>query len=403
MPAIDFLAARHENDIVLLGFKSHHAEYNGGMEHRLFAPLLSFLASSRLTDSEDLSAANVTAWRLLRGPYLHDTYASWCLAETGPGDWRLVQPWMDSEIISRDVLEPFYADPYAEVWDAKDDSSPPEAFFLKPRSHQFAPPRLAEGEESLSAEIRVRADALLERVRTQHPAAVDRLLRPTPNQIHRRHALCIETVQGHEWREKVESFLGPFPDWSLRAYGIEYHNTPGRREGKDLYFVAHNAEEIAGIIKLGADGHWAYSVGYVSVAPGFRGKGLSRHLYTTALARCAADGRVLVRSTPGDRTPPEVTAAYDRLVQGAPVLHTASNGPLCLGLQKCFKTGRSYADLVAALKPACDDVLPSHAQRLARKSDSLCWEENEAKRVKHAAAFEAVWKPSPSVPRKLKY
>lgn len=367
------------------------------MEHYLLAPLYSLIQKERPQDPDELSAANLVALRLLTGPYLGRSYASWGIANVGAGNWCLAQEW-DNEVIDRDALEPFHRSWYGH--DEYDEDQAKDIYAVDPPRHVNRINELQSGEDHVPQPIRDRADAMLERLRALHPEAVSQLLSPTAEQLQRRQDIQVVAVRGRQFSEHLRPIIGDWADWSLRAYGIKYHN-PSYTSGEDFYFLAHNGTEVCGVMKLGTARGWGYGVSFVSVSPGFRGQGLSLRLYEAAIAQCLEDGKALIRSDPGEGTPPQATLAYDRLVKASPVIHTSSNGALTYPLQQVFEKGWPYATLVERLKDVCDEAIPSPERRMERYTGSFDYEAAQAFREKHAAVFDELLKGPPSLaPRK---
>ena len=345
--------------------------YTGWMEQKLLYPLLDVLAKERKQDRHDLTAANIVAYRMLRSPYLGQTYASYYLAQTAPGDWRLFQDWR-GEAKDRDPMIAFYRDCYMEV---DDGESLPDVFIAQPQARTIARPVPINGEDGIDGTLRARADALLERVRAAHPEALQRLLEPTQEQTQQRYDLPIVEIDSRQIGAFMREKLGDFYDGSLKSSGIDYH-TPDHFTHKSIYLVACNEDEVAGMLKLGTSRAWGYGLSYVSVAPGFRGQGLSKRLYQQALDICERDRRVFIRSQPGEFTQdnPNITASYDHLVRQSAVLHTDSESPFLRLFQTCVESGMDYATMLERFKSHCDAAIPSLADR---KAGSLSWQRRQ--------------------------
>lgn len=341
------------------------------MEQKLLYPLLDTLAKERRQDAADLSAANIVAWRMLRSPYLGDTYASYYLAQTAPGDWRLFQDW-HGEAKDRDPLSTFYYDGYMEY---EDDETPPDIFVVHPRKRTIDRPQPIQAEEGIDAALLAYADQLMERVYFAYPAALQRLFSPTLEQQRRRQELSIVEVDGSDLGQFLRSKLGDFYDGSLKSSGIDYHS-PHHFSHKSLYLVACNDDEVAGVLKLGASRSWGYGLSYVSVAPGFRQQGLSKQLYQRALDVCERDQRVFVRSSPGEftRDHPSITASYDRMVKASPALHADTESPFLRLFETCIEKGMDYAQMRERFKPHCDAATPTLADRQAGRPD---WQQRQ--------------------------
>lgn len=367
-------------------------------EHPLLAPLYQVLAYQRQDSPEAISAANVVAQRLLQSPYLGQTYQDWHLVERAPGEWRLVQYAPGGQVFDRDPLLPFYRDALQE----EPLHVPVDRFVLSPRPETLPIPNQPPSQAHLSADVTARAQALLEQVFQANPTAMGRLLSPSPTQLEQRQRLQVDALHPKDLQETLYRLLGPLHDASLRAYGIDYHTAPSySTPDTTLYLLAHNGEEVAGLMKLGTSSGWGYGVGYICVAPGFRNQGLSQRLYQAAIDRCLADDKVLIRSDPGDQTPRQATLVYDRLILGSPVLHTTFHSPAEQGFKLLHDNGVPYGQWMEALKAACDAAVRTPEQRQA--GDHVASQQQRNDWVeRYGAAFEGLLKdlqPKPRRPR----
>lgn len=346
------------------------------MEHRLLSPLTEVILMDRLSDPGDLSAANIVAYRLLRGAYLGETYASYQLAEIAPDEWRLFQDWR-GDAQPRDPMRPFYESPYMDV-----DEDRKDQFIVQPRPMQVRDCDLTfiQGEEGISSEIRARADALMDRVLQHAPGKVQRLLDPALEHVQARKDLRIDVfTDTGELADMLRDKLGDGMDWSLRSYGIDYHSF-GHFSHKSVFLVATNADEVAGMLKLGANEPGSYVLSYVSVAPGFREQGLSKALYARAIDLCQRDERVLIRSQPGEftRQHPIITLSYDKMVKESHVLHADSESPFRFLFKTSLERGMTYAQMLARYKPDCDAAVPSPEDR--NTGLPMTWQQREVER-----------------------
>ena len=370
-------------------------------QHPHLAPLLRLLAQERRTHPDELSAANVVAHRLLQGPYLRPSHADWHLVEVAEQEWRLAQRLPDGQWARRDPLEPFYPDDY---WHPGLESDQNSDHFSVQSRRESRPIQTWEPipAPSLSPAVAQAAQGLLERLVRFDPDTLQRLLNPTPKHLEKRQSLIIECLNAHHLNTFLLTHLGEGADLSLRAHGIDYHIAPSfQTPDSTLFLLAHNGEDVAGLMKLGAGTGWGYGVGYVCVAPGFRHQGLSQRLYQAAIERCLADEKVLIRSDPGDQTPPQATLAYDRLVLASPVLHTTFHSPAENGFKLLHDKGVPYEQWCEALKPACDAAVRTPEQRL--QGDHVAsYQQRKDWVEQHGSAFDALLKdpqPKPRRPR----
>lgn len=370
-------------------------------QHPHLAPLHRLLAQERRTHPDDLSAANVVAHRLLQGPYLRPSHADWHLVEVAEQEWRLAQRLPDGQWARRDPLEPFYPDDY---WHPDLDSNQnSDHFSVQPRRETLPVQAWETGPAPvLSPAVEQAAQGLLDRLTRFSPDALQRLLEPTTEQLAQRRALALECLSARDLNAFLIERLGEGADLSLRAHGIDYHTAPSfQTPSTTLFLVAHNGEDVAGLMKLGNGSGWGYGVGYVCVAPGFRNQRLSLRLYQAAIARCLQDQKVLIRSDPGDQTPPQATLAYDRLVLNSPVLHTTFHSPAEQGFRLLHEKGIPYQQWLDALKPACDAAVRTPQQRM-EGHHMASYQQRKDWVAQHGSAFDGLLKdpqPKPRRPR----
>ena len=371
-------------------------------QHRILAPLYELLAEERRTESEDITAANLVAWRLLHGPFLGGNHEAWHLVEVAQGEWRLMQDYRNGhEWIEQDPLNAYYADPYGD-YDEDDEDAPVRDFFeLDARRRDpwkwGQPRRLMADESDLPSEVVARADALLERLSARAPQFTARLLSPTEEQQAERQDIRIECLDALDLQDKLRELLGDYHDSSMRSYGMEYYSAPSWARDKDraeFHFLAHNGEELCGMLKLAEYNPWSYSLSYVAVAPGFRGQGLSQKLYEKAIERCIADRRVLSRTEPGNDTPLAATLAYDRLIARFPVIQTAREST-AWALEQLHQAGVPYERLFD-IKDALDAHVPTPEQRA--EGNARSYRAHEDWKAEHMATIDALiaeYQPKP--------
>ena len=310
------------------------------------APLFALLEKDLSPGADDASAVNAVAWRLLRGPLLGSGHADWHLVQKSAGRWVLAQAWDCGVWLDRDVTGTNWEEIQVGGW--------------------------LQGEAEWPAPLRQRADALMEHLRAAAPAEVAQLLAPSLAQQEARDRIRLVWAQGEELYDRAAllPLIGPAGDASLRAHGIRYHTVPTLLSGsKDWFAIARNDNELCGILQLQTKS-WAYALAYVSVAPGFRRKGVAGRLFQAALDRCHTDGRALIRSGPGQSTPLSATLAFDRLVRADSVPHTTTRSPLLGALEKAYSSGTPSASRLVSLKRACDAILPTAAERRASRPEA---------------------------------
>lgn len=217
--------------------------------------------------------------------------------------------------------------------------------------------------DTVSEETERAAEAVLERVRDQHPQLWQLLMAPVPQQLAARRKLTYDILDRDELDARLVHVLGPTYrlDGSLATQGMEYHTAPGWNDGNMRYVLAHNENEVAGILGMSMFRQWTYGVNYVSVAPGFRQQGVARNLFSKVIEACVADQRVLVRTTPGEYASehPGITAGFDRLCVQAPVLHVLANSTLMSAVGRGVER-LGFDQAMRLYKPLCDrfDVGP---------------------------------------------
>ena len=209
-----------------------------------------------------------------------------------------------------------------------------------------------------SAEATQEGERLLTRLAQTQPVLWQRLMSPTPEQLTARHQIHLELLDDKALDGRLAEVLGETYrlDGSLATQGIEYHSAPSWNDGNKRYVLAHNGEEIAGILCLSAFRDWTYGVNYLAVAPGFRQQGVGRAMFARAIEECVKDGKVLVRTAPGEfaaeRT--AIPGGFDRQCQDAPtLLHVQSNSYLMSALGRALEQ-LPLAEVVALYKPVCD-------------------------------------------------
>lgn len=366
------------------------------MEHHLLAPLHALLLKERPQSEEELSAANLVGMRLLQGPYLAPTYKDWGLFADRSGRWVLSQPYND-EVITRDVLEPFHESPY--YYEGDEEGSPPLGLYEVPAIQKaFYDKPIVQDEGQVPQRVRDLADAMMGRLQHHFPSAVALLMAPTPEQVSDRYEVAVKKLEGDNLGEHLRPIIGSLGDWSLKAYGIKYHS-PASIYNNDVYFVAHNRNEICGIMCLGGSRGWGYGVRYISVSPGFQHRGISKRLYQAALDLCAKEKKVLVRTPPGNGTPPLATLAYDRMVKASAVLHTTTDSPLYHALERAAKNGWGYDDLEEMMKPVCDEAILPRAARMEGRT-CLTHQEMDKLLEAHASTIDRLFKSPPPARRR---
>lgn len=201
------------------------------------------------------------------------------------------------------------------------------------------------------------ARQILDQVRECHADVWQQLRTPTPEQRVARYTLRYELLDDKALDARLEQVLGETYrlDGSLATQGIEYHTAPGWIDRDMRYILAHNGQEIAGILGLSNLRPWTYGVNYLAVAPGFRKRGVGRGLFAGAIDACVADGRVLVRTSPGEYTytRPAITAAFDQMCQQAPVLHVQANSYLMSAVGRALER-MPITQAMEYFKPLCD-------------------------------------------------
>lgn len=304
----------------------------------------------------DAGAINLAIHRLSQSDYFQGNFASWKFLRRSDDYVGLYQE-TSRGLASISPLDSMFGDA-DDYRDEGFNDTPSEPWPRVPKSR--GPSDNPMDESECSSALRARADHYLEALWRTRPDWAW-LKHPQPADVLRRQDLKITVLAGKQaLAEKLEEILsGPLVS-SVRRLGIEYHEPLSWGDRSDWrYVVAHNAMEVAGIAGVfQKEDQWIVS--YVSVAPGFRNRGVSLRMYQKILDLCVSDQKMLVRSSPGKFTQehPEITAAYDRMVMEQPVLHGYS-GYLSFALEEALKR-LPYEQVLTAGKAACDDLLKTH-------------------------------------------
>ncbi len=331
------------------------------MELKIIHPLLESIKKEQISSAEDISAANLSAFLLLTGPYLKNE--SYHLAEIGPGDIRLFQTTPRNDIVDNDPMMAFYIDDFYEYYDDGVENTHPEIYEVEKIRAQHAPKRIEL--RDIPDTIHQRANELLVKTERLFPGFTSRLLRPTQDQLKARNNLTIKTVPFNEFHNVVSNVMGERYDCDLASQGIKYHND---RYGDEGYFIiAHNKDEIAGLIKMSMFDTYSYSMQYVSVNPAFQHKGLSKKLFQRAIDLCEEHDKALKRSSSGGftRDNPNITVSYDNLLRKSSILHGHSDHPIMYVIEQIKAQGSIPEAIMTRLKKACDDATPSEETRLS--------------------------------------
>ena len=326
------------------------------MEHHLLEPLTkAFLKTEKTYD--DISALNIACFYILKGEYLSPTYDNWKLAEVKEGHFRLEQNVLDIWT-KRDPANIFYESWH---WDSESEYSvKPLKLEYKSRADNI---KRFDVNDDLPKHLMKRAEKLIDEARKINPELINKLLSPTNLDIEKRQEVKIEVFNSDEFDKKIRKILGNTFDSTLKTYGMGYHTHPSYMDKKDLFILAHNNEEVAGVLKISVMRDWTYAVGYVCVAPGWRERGLSKKLYSIFIKKCQDDKKVLIRTSPGNDTPVKATICYDEMVKKARVVHMNSECSLMHMADLLQKKGIDVAERVDELKGICDMAVPSKSDR----------------------------------------
>jgi hypothetical protein len=309
---------------------------------------------------------NLAALRLLQAPFFEGGHDGlWHLARRDEGPVTLVQRWRD---------ETLWRDP-ADVYDGQ----------FGRETYQLTD----VAETDMDPAIEAAAQQWLAQVQQAHPVLWRRLFEPHPEQLEARKRLSYELISADGLTDRLSTILGQehTMDSKLRCQGLEYHSAPSWNESDGHYLVAHNGREVAGILRLSALRDWTYGVNYLSVAPAFRNLGVAKEMFVRAVHACKRDGKVMVRTAPGDfaRERPAIGAAFDRLCQAGDILYVQSNSRLMSQVGRALEQ-YSYDQVLAAYKPVCDTFsLASRADRLTDPQCEAAMIQAEAKLAASAA------------------
>lgn len=186
----------------------------------------------------------------------------------------------------------------------------------------------------------------------------------------KRYDITIEEVQGNEaLDERLAEILGENYNLRLNRYGIDYHNPSLHKKTPWVYFLAHNGDEIAGIL-----GAYPYeqnlNVPYVSVAEGFRERGLANQLISRVIDYAQHEERFIKRSQPSPfcQENPKITDGFDALFLNSQVPHISRADRLEGALVR-LRNRCDWSDFVQHAKPICDQWLRLHPTYLGNSSE----------------------------------
>lgn len=313
------------------------------MLHRLSQAIAQdFLVQGHHTP-EDVAAAQVAFWQLLRSPYFNGNHDHLAFVSRGPLAFSLEMERNGNTV----VLDPLN-DFYPGDWD-----EPGTKAFRVPAPVGTREPEVLTTGGGIPSSVREKAQTIVERICAKQPR-FSKLIHPSTEDKSRRRLVQVELLDREALDACLADVLGPGHSPSLQAEGIRYHSPSWSDDASWRYLVAHNREEVAGVLGFYAR-EQSLVLSYVSVAPGFRKNGLSMRLYEQLLDVCSLEQRFLVRSSPSEFTKdnPGITQAYGRLLREAPVLHVTTGGYL----QKAIQDGLDdvgMAHLFPLAKPVCD-------------------------------------------------
>lgn len=318
---------------------------------RLRTDLLSVFMIAQSFEPEDCAAANVAYLRLLQSPYFEGAHANLVLVRHSEKFFKLYRE-VNDDLVSADPLDRCY-----DRGDVLDTVSPaprlPTHPALSNRPWKTLPPGAA-----CPSDIEARTSALIERLLQAHPSW-ETLVRPA--QRLQRQTIVVEHHQGIlSLNTRLRVVLGDHHDRRLIEDGISFHNPHWENGGEESpvhYLLAHNGQEVAGLLRYVHRPH-EYGLAFICVAPGFRGRGISHRLYAHLIEQCETNHCVLKRSEPSDFTldRPTITASYDRQLSQSAILHTASGSHLLAALVSALDT-HPYETVVQAGRSLCNDVL----------------------------------------------
>lgn len=279
----------------------------------------------------------VAAHLLLTAPYFQGSHQEWRLVnirnhreQAYSSSLELVQEWFSRNLLRTPGTM------YRETWGR-------EVY--------------AQAVEEIPEKVMRGAQRILRKIERTNPELYQKLFKPTEEQLQQRGQITVQVVPLLELGGRLREILGDTYslDAGLKTQGIEYHSPPYWTEKNGYYLLAHNNEELAGILHLSAYRDWSYGLNYVSVNPSFREKGVAKQLYTQAIELCEKERKVLVRSSPGDFTleRPAITQAFDRMCIQSNILHVQSSSRL-IGPIEQWLDHLGYDKTVELAKPLCD-------------------------------------------------
>lgn len=288
--------------------------------------------------SDRASVGSVAAWKIFNAPYFQGSMGHLQLVQ-GARQWKgqigtdieLVQLYRDEHLL-RTPLELFGCGWGRELYTTQKINEVPR-------------------------HISQAADEVLEKIRADDPGLFALWFEPTAEQLRARGQIQIDVVNSQDLGNKLEQIIGPSwaMDSSLRTQGIEYHSYDYNDRGGQ-YILAHNGNEVAGILYLSSYRAWTYGINYLSVAPSFRQMGVSKQMYTRAVEICQQDKKVLVRTPSGEFAAqrPAIPSSYDQICIASDVLHVQSSSTLMSSVGQ-WMARLGYDKTFELAKPLCDE------------------------------------------------
>ena len=177
-------------------------------------------------------------------------------------------------------------------------------------------------------------------------AMVQKALHPTPDDLKEKFDIQYRQVNAPDLADVLRSFLGDTFHASLKPNGHVYHHHPSFNNNDWMFVVGHNKDEVAGILGFYPNTYDDNLVlSYVSVAPGFRNRGIGKKMLCFVSEEARSQKKLLVRSTASELSQ-EIGASksYSRFFDEQGILHVGTDT-------------KAHASLIRALKKVPYDIL----------------------------------------------
>lgn len=366
------------------------------MIFKLQEQLVQLFISDKTSEVEDISALNVAAMRLRELPYFAGAFPDHFLVDRGNGFYQLHHT-SRTDVNNADPLQNIYHDEYAHYYSDEDEDVGPSPDYFPVRYPDTDRRPITRREVDIPPSIETKARQYLDRLLEISPL-MQLASNPSAEDLKQKFDFQVKLMNYDELYQFGRDLLGDHYQPSLKEHGIRYHNMDGHSWHGDIYryAIVHNQHEIVGVADLH---HKKSSLGVcgVSTAHGFRGRGVSYLLYSRLIDYAKEHGLIVERSSPaGDAYDnPLITAAYDRVLENASVLHVSTNTYLTKALYAALEQ-HSYEDVLAMGKDTCDRLMKNARNTTISSYEREAFDKTETQKFKVLAGLEAAPASLPS-------